>query len=88
MLSIVDTLTSIPGGPEMLVLVLMALFATLFIGTAVWLHRDADARGARHPTLWAIGIPLGLIFYIIPGVILLAIYLFSRGDRRSSEAAA
>ncbi|WP_206537594.1 hypothetical protein [Natronolimnohabitans innermongolicus] len=64
--------------------IIEALVFILFVSTILlllygylgrWIYRDAKKRGSDWAWQWAIGIPTMIIFGLIPGLLLLIIYL-------------
>jgi len=75
----------LPGGPELLILVLIGLFflvvsVAVAAGAAYWVHRDATRRGRDDATLWAVGTLAGFLFAGLGGIAVLIVYLLVRED--------
>lgn len=66
---------AIPGGPELLVILLVfgILGLLIPIGLAYWIYRDASARGNDQATLWAIATVLAGTFTFVVGAVGVAV---------------
>lgn len=74
-----------PGGPELLIVVLLGLFffvvsVAVSVGAAYWVYRDATRRGRDDATLWAVGTLAGFLFAGVGGIAVLIVYLLVRED--------
>lgn len=69
----------LPGGPELLVVLLVVLLVAGVVGR--WIYRDARARGSGWAWQWAVGIVLLFLVGLVPGLLGVVIYLLVRGDR-------
>lgn len=69
---------AIPGGPEMLILLLLFFLFALFvpIAVAIWIHSDTKKRGHTHPVAWA----LATFFSGVGGIVVVLLYLVVRDD--------
>jgi hypothetical protein len=72
---------AVPGGPELLVIAPMAILG--LIGYLI--YRDATRRNMAHPLLWGLGTVAGLLFYLVPGLILLGCYVYSRPSSHATQ---
>lgn len=69
----------IPGGPELLVIILIGLlYLILPFALAYWVYTDADRRGNDNAALWAVVVG-GLTFLtFFGGVLALVVYIWDR----------
>ena len=62
---------AVPGGIELLIVLVIALFSLLLpLVVAVLIYRDAARRGSRHALAWAVGAFLGsivvwVLYYVV-----------------------
>lgn len=61
-------------------LTVLAVLAVLYATLGRWLYRDASRRGSEWAWQWATGIPALLLLAVVPGLLVLIIYLLVRGD--------
>lgn len=61
-------------------LTVLAVLAVLYATLGRWLYRDASRRGSEWARQWATGIPALLFLGLVPGLLVLIIYLLVRGD--------
>jgi hypothetical protein len=73
----------LPGGPELLIVLLLALIIVVFVGR--WVYRDAKARGSKWAWQWSVGISVLFFFGLVPGLLGLVIYLFLRDDKLQGQ---
>jgi hypothetical protein len=66
----------IPGGPELLVVVLLVLPSII---AAYLTYRTGTAAGDPRARLWAAAIGVLTVFGLVPGVVALAVYSYDRG---------
>lgn len=65
---------AIPGGPELLILLLVGIFGLLIpIGVAYWVYRDATERGNDQATLWAVATAIGGMVVFVVGAVGIAV---------------
>lgn len=72
-------------------LTVLAVLAVLYATLGRWLYRDARRRGSEWAWQWATGIPALLLLALVPGLLVLIIYLLLRDgelERAEREAAA
>ena len=67
---------SIPGGPELLIILLIGLLIPLVLGYFV--YNDATARGDDNAALWAVVVAGLTAVTFLGGLIALAIYFWQR----------
>ena len=60
-------------------IVIATILASAF---AVWIYRDATARGSAYPREWAVGLVVLFLAGVLPGLVGLGAYLWVRGERR------
>jgi hypothetical protein len=68
----------IPAGPEVLVFLLIMLVIGILVGR--WVYQDAKSRGSNWAWQWGVGIAI-LLVPVVPGLVVLIIYLFIRGSK-------
>jgi len=61
---------AVPGGPELFILVLLAIPA----GLAYWVYVDARYRDNEYAANWAITVFLTSLFYLFPGLVVIGLY--------------
>ena len=67
---------ALPGGPELLIVLLVLLVVPLAL--AYWVYRDATNRGESRALAWS-AVIFGLsLFWLVPGLLGVAIYLGTR----------
>lgn len=79
----------VPGGVELLIIILVFLVVFVLFGLVVplgvgyWIYRDATRHDNDDAVLWAAG--TAALFYagVIPGVIALGAYLYTRKQEES-----
>lgn len=76
----------LPGGPELVILVL--IFALLAVVVGRWVYRDARARGSDWAWQWAVGIIFLFFLGLVPGVLGVLVYVLVRGERVEDGGAA
>ena len=57
------------------------LFALVSLGailTLWWVYHDASSRNINNPGIWAVGIAFLFMFYALPGIAALIIYVMLR----------
>ncbi|GAB3689040.1 hypothetical protein GCM10028857_23940 [Salinarchaeum chitinilyticum] len=70
-------LAGVPLGPEILILVLLGLFALPFV-LAIWVYQDATERGNDSAAIWAVLVGgLGFLTFF-GGILAFVIYLLDR----------
>ena len=67
---------SIPGGPELLIILLIGLLVPLVLGYFV--YNDATARGDDNAALWAVVVAGLTAVTFLGGLVALAIYFWQR----------
>jgi uncharacterized BrkB/YihY/UPF0761 family membrane protein len=75
----------VPGGPELLVviligLILFAVSLAVTVGATYWVYTDATRRGRDDATLWAVGTLLGFLVAGVGGIAVLVVYLLVRRE--------
>lgn len=55
---------------------IVALLVTL--GVTYWVYKDASARNDDRALLWTVGTLVGFLIGLIPGLVVVAVYLFVR----------
>lgn len=68
----------VPGGPELLVLLLVLLLVFGIVGR--WIYRDAKRRGSEWAWQWGVGIALLFLAGLVPGLLAVIIYLLVRPE--------
>jgi uncharacterized BrkB/YihY/UPF0761 family membrane protein len=75
-------LLQIPGGAEIVVLLLMLVFfvvgLAILIGATYWVYNDAQKRGNDNAALWAVLTALGFFIGLIPGLVVVVVYVVVR----------
>lgn len=69
---------AIPGGPELLIILLVFVIFGLLVpvGVAYWVYRDAKARGDDQATLWALAtVVAGMFVFVVGSVGVAVLYL-------------
>lgn len=69
------------GGPEVLIIMLILLIVGFFLGR--WVYRDAKTRGSSWAWQWGVAIGI-LLVPVVPGLVLLILYLLLRGPKVST----
>lgn len=70
-------LAGIPIGPELLIILMLALVAVPFV-LAIWVYQDATERGNDSAAIWAILVGgLGFLTFF-GGILAFVIYLLDR----------
>ena len=69
----------IPGGPELLITLLIFFVVFGLIGR--WVYNDAKSRGSEWAWQWGVGIAFLFLVGLIPGMFGIIIYFLIRGDR-------
>jgi hypothetical protein len=69
----------IPAGPEVLVFLLIMVIIGILIGR--WVYQDAKSRESDWAWQWGVGIAI-LLIPVVPGLVLLLIYLLVRGSKK------
>ncbi|PAU84297.1 hypothetical protein CK500_07670 [Halorubrum salipaludis] len=69
----------VPGGPELLILLLILLVVFGLVGR--WVYRDAKSRGSDWAWQWGVGVALLFLAGLVPGLLGILIYVTVRGDR-------
>jgi uncharacterized membrane protein len=72
----------IPAGPEVLIFLLILVVIGILVGR--WVYRDAKSRGSNWAWQWGVGTAI-LLVPIVPGLIVLIIYLFVRGNKTQEK---
>lgn len=67
----------VPGGPEILILFVLVVPPLV---AAYLTYQTGKAAGDQHALLWAVVIALLTGFYVLPGIIALAAYSYSRAN--------
>ena len=68
----------VPGGPELLVIVLVLVVPFV---VAYWVYNDAEAHGEENAALWAVVAGLASIVATpIGGMVVVAVYVWQRGQ--------
>lgn len=66
----------VPSAPEFVGgLELFFLVTTVGVISAIWVYRDARRRGVPHAMLWAACVGFLFLFYALPGVAALIVYV-------------
>ncbi|OYR39032.1 hypothetical protein DJ82_11395 [Halorubrum sp. Ib24] len=68
----------VPGGPELLILLVVLLVVFGLVGR--WVYRDAKSRGSDWAWQWGVGIGLLFLFGLVPGLLGLLIYVTVRDE--------
>lgn len=69
---------AVPGGPELLIVLLLfgVLGLLVPVGLGYWVYRDATARDDDDATLWALGTVLaGLFVYVVGAFAVAGLYV-------------
>lgn len=64
----------ITGGQLFVVVTVAAVIA------GIWVYWDARRRGVRNPGIWAAAVAFLFLFYVLPGVGALIVYVVMRGS--------
>jgi hypothetical protein len=68
----------VPGGPELLILVVVVLVVFGLVGR--WVYRDAKSRGMDWAWQWGVGVGLLFLFGLVPGLLGVLIYVSVRDE--------
>lgn len=68
----------VPGGPELLVILLVLVIP---LALAYYVYTDARDRGVESPALWAVVVFVLTLFTFVGGLVAFVVYLFKRPDR-------
>jgi uncharacterized BrkB/YihY/UPF0761 family membrane protein len=73
-------LQAVPGGIELLIigLVFFVLSIAILVGATYWVYSDANERGDDRAAIWAVLTALGFFIGLIPGVLVVVVYLLVR----------
>lgn len=74
-------LLQIPGSGELLVLfgfLISVVGLVVLVGATYWVYTDATNRGDDNAVLWAAGTAAGFFFGLLPGVLVVVIYVLTR----------
>ncbi|RJS98450.1 hypothetical protein [Halococcus sp. IIIV-5B] len=63
----------IPGGPEVLVILLVLVVVFGLVGR--WVYRDAKKQGSEWAWQWGVGVGVLFLFGFVPGLFGLVVYL-------------
>jgi len=66
----------VPGGPELLIIGLVALVIPFVL--AYWVYNDAEKRGDDRAALWALAVGGLTVLTGLGGLVALAVYLWQR----------
>jgi hypothetical protein len=66
------------GFSELFGFFLFIIYLIIVLFVSLWIRGDAVKRGSQHPTLWGLTVAVLLLFYIIPGLIAILVYLYAR----------
>jgi hypothetical protein len=72
---------AIPGGPELLILGLVFL---LPLGVGIWVYNDAKDHRMEYAPIWGLAVTCGLLFWLVPGVVLFLFYVYVREKETGS----
>lgn len=76
----------VPGGASMLIVLLVA--ATLIAyRLASMVYNDAEERGDEYALGWALATALGIYLVLIPGLIVMLLYVLQRNPKDPASAA-
>ncbi len=75
---------AIPGGPELSIILLVLL---LPIGVGLWVGYDAKNHHMKYPPVWGLGVAVGFMVYVVPGIIAFIIYIYYREKEVRERAA-
>jgi hypothetical protein len=78
--AVVPLFSGLPGGPELLIILLLFVLIGLglAIGLGVWVYRDASRRGDDSAALWGAFVAVAFLAGLIPGVVAVGAYLLTR----------
>lgn len=69
----------VPGLPELLILLFIFVVGlAITLGAAYWVYTDAKKRGNDSAGLWAAVTAIGFFVGLLPGVIVVVVYLVTR----------
>ncbi|MCY4732916.1 hypothetical protein KY092_20515 [Natronomonas gomsonensis] len=74
----------VPGGPELLIVLLILFVAFGLVGR--WVYRDAKSRGSDWAWQWGVGIALLFLAGLVPGLLGVLVYVLLRGERVESAS--
>jgi hypothetical protein len=63
----------LPGGPEILIILVVLLIAFGLIGR--WVYRDAKKQGSAYAWQWGVGVGVLFIAGLVPGLLGLLLYV-------------
>lgn len=67
----------LPGGPELLVVLVLLLLAVPFV-LAYYVYTDATSRGEDNAALWAVAVGALTAATLVGGFVALAVYIWQR----------
>jgi predicted branched-subunit amino acid permease len=76
---------SASGFSELFGFFLFIIYLIIVLFVSLWIRSDAVNRGSQHPTLWGLAVAVLSLFYIIPGVIAILLYLYARSNFQQKE---
>lgn len=69
----------LPGAAELLIVfVIFIIGLAILIGASYWVYSDAKKRGRDNAVIWALVTALGFFIGLIPGLLVLVVYLLTR----------
>lgn len=73
-------LLQMPGGIELLIvgLIFFVLSVVILVGATYWVYTDAQERGNDNAVIWALLTALGFFIGLIPGVLVVVVYVLVR----------
>lgn len=75
----VVTPLQVPGAAELLiVLFIFVIGLAILIGASYWVYSDAKGRGDDKAVMWGLLTALGFFIGLIPGVLVVVVYLVVR----------
>jgi len=75
----VFTPLQVPGAAELvIVLFIFVIGLAILVGASYWVYSDAKRRGDDKAVLWGLLTALGFFIGLIPGVIVIVVYLVVR----------
>ncbi|MDS0283241.1 hypothetical protein [Haloarcula onubensis] len=73
-------LLQVPGGPELFIIGLILLVGLVVfvagLAATYWVYSDAKQRGNDNAVLWGVLTLLGFFIGLVPGVLVVVIYVF------------
>ncbi|QIO23122.1 hypothetical protein [Haloarcula sp. JP-L23] len=69
-------LLQLPGAVELLVVLFVFVIGlVILVGASYWVYSDAKGRGNDNAVLWAVLTALGFFLGLVPGLLVLVVYL-------------